>query len=301
MHHTLKKHDENSFHASVALSCKLAMEKDLSHLKGPEKKLMQENYTVFGEIIHKVFARELDDTRNEMHTIPMDQLKAIIESNPNIVKYFFQSPFVRDILEDTVMVKNCILSSPLTAHICSLNPSFRDFIEQEENIKTMISILQNSESYEDLENTRKTIHQLMENAIGEKLVLTPSLFIPPSPSSFSLLTDMHKQVQLFCNSCISSTSTTADFPSNSDDSNAVECKTRNTENTMSHSSYSYHSTASRSSSVHPSSSVKVHDKPVASLSLCNPWAESRRSGKKIESPRHHYRKGNYTFLEVLMQ
>lgn len=283
---------------------------------------------VIKTIIHKLFGRECKDCCDEIQAIQPEKVRAIIDSNPDFIKYFFQSPFVRDILEDTAMVKSCILSSPLTAYLCSLNPSFRNFIEDEKNIAEVVALIQDSGSYVNLGTTRKMLQNMVERSMGAKLIVSPDSLFPPSPP-VPLFRDVQKQIKNLCTlpccgdigdcgdintgnplhpviptiSLPSITSSTPPPISTQEENCKLDvgvgssqlCGASTPIFLQPSTHNSFHTSSPKSLTSRRGTSTKVREYSVSSQTILNPWSEARSCSRKRETSRyhhcHHYRNG----------
>lgn len=117
----------------------------------------------------KVFESITADSTRVPFSCKTERLFQHILNEDGLMDSFTQSPFFSQIINNPKLVREIILTHPLIVKLIELNPGLQEFIEQDENISTVIGILQKKDQPSMLKRSA-SIRRLIEAKMGHKLV-----------------------------------------------------------------------------------------------------------------------------------
>ena len=117
---------------------------------------------IFGDVIHSC------QTKKPV-SVSIGDIAKTLEDDPSIVASAIQTPLFQDILSDLTFVRKLLLANSLIQNMIRVNPGLQAFINDDDQLRDLISIVSNSNNYSNLHNFKSMILQKLERGIGQTL------------------------------------------------------------------------------------------------------------------------------------
>ena len=126
---------------------------------------------VISSIILHVFGDVLSTLKEDVDIcIPMDEIASVIDSDFSIAKAALQTPLFQDILSDICFVRKLLLSNDEILRIEEANPGFINFINNDDSLSEIISLISDTTQYNDARHLRSMMIKKIEEALGNRFV-----------------------------------------------------------------------------------------------------------------------------------
>ena len=103
-----------------------------------------------------------------------EDVTAALKDDPSILSSAIQTPLYQDILSDIPFMRKLLLANPVVEIAIERNPKLLSFIEDDNSLQELSSVLLNPRSFHDIEFLKQMVIQQVEKRIGDR--------IPPPPS-----------------------------------------------------------------------------------------------------------------------
>lgn len=137
-------------------------------LQNEEVEELKYNFSFFESISDYVYRSFEELPKN---SINFDEIKSRLTSDPSILRGVFTSPLIQDIMSDYNVVRHLLLLNPMIVHFIEVNPEFETYLQDDNNIAEIATLLSDPASYNDLKYTQQVLSKMVEKHIGRPFQL----------------------------------------------------------------------------------------------------------------------------------
>lgn len=93
----------------------------------------------------------------------LDEIGNRLISNPSILRGVFTSPLIQDILSDYNAIRHLLSLNPIILSFKEANPDLEMFLQDDENIASIVNLLSDPASYNDLKYTQQVLSKMVSD------------------------------------------------------------------------------------------------------------------------------------------
>lgn len=93
--------------------------------------------------------------------LTFDEIRNHLISNPSILRGVFTLPLVQDILSDYNVIRHLLSLNPIILSFKETNPDLEKFLQDDQNIASIMNVLSDPASYNDLKYTQHVISKMV--------------------------------------------------------------------------------------------------------------------------------------------
>ena len=106
--------------------------------------------------------------------LSIEDVTTALKNDPSILSSAVQTPLYQDILSDIPFMRKLLLANPVVEIAIERNPKLLSFIEDDDSLKELSSVLLDPRSFHDIEFLKQMVIQQIERRIGDRILPPPS-------------------------------------------------------------------------------------------------------------------------------